>query len=599
MVVKRLQLIAWLLMIPILMQAVTVSSGVNKNTLSLADQLIYTIKITDSSRISVSEPAPPKIPGFTFRNMTSGSSNMVSINGLKSVSEHSQTYDYYYTPQKTGSTTINPVEIKIGNRFYRTQTHQITVVPGAKSAPAQPAPAFPFAFPFDYDQQSPWDDPQAMGSNTFLMAVPETQTVYRGYPAIVSYYLYTDEIVRSFNLEEEHDSPGYGKTTYEQPSMLNYEDVRYNGKSYKRALIKRLVIIPNRDGELQAPQLEGVARLYSFGYMNKSLRSTGGQILVRPLPRESAPQDFGGAVGNFEISSSLSKHQVALGEAITLTLKISGKGNFNQFTAPEFNSGKGFRISKPMLADNLTAGIEGTRICYYTIIPQNKGELSLPELKFTWFAHDKGSFNTWKLPPAVIKVTGAHVLSYLNRMLEPGTPRSMYPKLSKRSYPPYVSLPGSIWYWLAMGAILVLSATESYLVVTRKHQRLHPDSYARKNADRILSKYMKHATRAGENQSPDFYPLAETALWNYLNTKYKLPNRLSTAEKISRLQDYGFTAELLHDLGEFFAHCTVARYMPPNDLAVNIIRDVELLQSLVDKLSRGNKLNPREVDGEA
>jgi hypothetical protein len=174
-------------------------------------------------------------------------------------------------------------------------------------------------------------------------ANPQEQTIYRGFPTIVSYYLYTDEMVRSFNLENEIDSDGYGKSTYEQPSVLNYENVNLNGKQYKRALIKRLAIIPNKEGRLQAPILEGYARLYRFSYSNKTLRSEGGIINVLPLPKNNVPASFGGAVGDFKISYSLSRKELSLGETITFTLKIRAEVISINFLLLNLLLGKDFR----------------------------------------------------------------------------------------------------------------------------------------------------------------------------------------------------------------------------------------------------------------
>ncbi len=591
MVVNKYHALLWLLCLPMLLSAVTVHSSVNKNTLSLNDQLEYTIKISDSSRMNISEPHPPKIPLFSFRNMTSGSSTSMNIIGGKLTANYEHSYKFYYFPQKTGSTAVPAHSVKVNNRTYQIPSHSITVVKAAQAKPAQPAPAFPTPFNFGFDDENFWPGREDGGEGTFLVALPEVQHVYRGFPAIVSYYLYTDEMVRSFNLENEYDSPGYGKSTYEQPSMLNYENIRYNGKSYKRALIKRLSIIPNQEGTLNAPRLEGIARLYSFGYMNKTLSSTGGRIVVRGLDRNNAPSGFSGAVGNLKISHSISKTQLALGEALTFTLKIQGRGNFNQFTAPEFSAGKGFQVSIPMVSDNLNAGIDGTRIYYYTLIPQQKGELELPPLSFTWFAHDKATFTTWKLPPTRIKVSGAHVLSYLNRVLEPSVPRSMHPKLHKshsRSYVSYVSQP---WYWLLFGLIIAGIGVSAVLAIIAKTRTRNPELFARRSTEKTLERYMKQASAAARELSVDFYPLAEASLWKFLDARYHLPNRYATEEKISRLQDH-LTEEQIASLRLFLSHCTAARYMPGEDVAVNIGADLELLRQFVATVQRGKNRPP-------
>ncbi|MDD2228908.1 MAG: BatD family protein [Candidatus Cloacimonetes bacterium] len=578
----------FLLFLPILLSAVRVDVSVNKYTISTNDQLTLTLKISDSARLNVSEPSAPVVNLLSFRNMTSSSASSVSWQGGGMVSEHSHTYNYIYFPQKTGKTTIPAFSVKVNNRDYKTRPIDITVIAAANpnSKQSQSSPAFPNSNPYGFTLPDYWgDNNQALG-NTFLTALPETQYVYSGFPALVSYYLYTDEMVRSFNLEEENDFEGYGKSTYEQPTMLNYEDVRHNGKNYKRALIKRLAIMPNREGTLQAPQMKGIARLYNFGYLNKSLQSTGGVIAVRPLPRTNVAAGFNGAVGNFKLSHSISKAELALGEALTFILKIQGRGNFNRFSAPAFATGKGFQVSSPVVMDNINAGIEGSRTFYYTLIPQSKGQLKLPDLPFSWFDNDQGEYRTYSISNQIIEVKSANVLSYLNRIWEPQTPRSMHPKINKAKYPAYITYAGQAWYWLIVFLILAFCVLVSIKAYELKLKRKSPELYAKKQAGRILQKYMKQATNAAQNLSPEFYPLAEKALFDYLTAKYKLGNSLSTEEKISMLREQNVPLELVEEMQSFLQHCLTARFMPEADRTINLQEDLGLLQNIIFGFSR-------------
>jgi len=590
MVVIMKHFILLIMLIPLALNALKVDVSVNKSTLSTSDQLELTLKISDTNRMNVSEPQPPQIPLFTFRNMTSSSASSVALNGAKLISEFSETYKYIYFPVKTGQTTVPTLSVTVNNRNYNTRLIDITVVKSISKNPGQSTPPVPGFNPFGFDEPVYWNE-SPVTDNTRLVALPETQYVYRGFPAIVSYYLYTDTMVRSFNLEDEKDFSGYGKSTYEQPTMLNYENVQLNGKSYKRALVKRLAIMPNQEGNLQAPQLSGVARLYNFGYLDKSLASSGGNIVVRPLPKDDVPTGFTGAVGNFSISHSQSKQELSLGEALTFTLKITGKGNFNQFSPPLFSSGKGFQVSSPMVMDNLNAGIEGSRTYYYTLIPQDKGDFRLPELKFVWFGNDSGRYQIYKIPELSIKVSGGHVLSYLNRLWEPRQHRYMFPKLSRKSYPVYKPFTKQPWYWALVIIILSGSGVISVFALDRKLKGTNPELYAQKKADKVLQHYMKHALSAAQSLSTEFYPLAEKALVDYLAAKYKLPKHLSTPEKLNALMGEKIQEELLRELQSFLEICISARYRPEADRAINLQEDLQKARNLINAFVRLNRKN--------
>ncbi|PKN72763.1 MAG: hypothetical protein CVU50_06285 [Candidatus Cloacimonetes bacterium HGW-Cloacimonetes-3] len=576
------------MLLPLMLGGVKVDVSVNKYVVSINDQLTLTLRISDSSRLNISEPPAPAVNLFSFRNMTSSSSSSVSIQGGKMVSVYSHNYSYIYFPQKEGQTSIPSFTVRVNNQDYKTRPIDISIIASTTNStqPRQSSPAFPGRDPFGFTIPNDWNGDSSTSGNTMLIALPENQYVYQGFPAVVSYYLYTDEMVRSFNLEDEKDYEGYGKSTFEQPTMLNYEEVRYQGRNYKRALIKRLAIIPNKDGNLQAPQMQGIARLYNFGYLNKDLKSSGGAIVVRPLPREKQPAGFSGAVGNFKVSHSVSKTELALGEALTFTLKIQGRGNYNRFSAPVFIAGKGFQASSAVVMDNLNAGIDGTRTYYYTLIPQTKGELRLPELPFAWFDHDQGEFRSFVMPEQVIQVKAANVLSYLNRIWEPQSPRTMHPRLKRDKYPVYKAYPSQAWYWVPVLLIVIFCLLISVLSYNVKLKRKSPELYAQRQAGRILQRYMKHATVAAENLSTEFYPLAEKALFDYLATKYKLANHLSTEEKISNLREKSIPLELIAEMQSFLQSCQQARFMPEADRAINLREDLELLQRIIAGFSR-------------
>lgn len=580
---------------PLLLNALKVDVAVNKNVITTGEQLELTLKISDNNRIKVVEPTPPSIPLFSFRNVTSSSNSSVVLEGTKLVSDFSETFRFIYIPLKTGKTTIPAFKVKVDGRYYSTREISVEVIKGIAKQPSQSSPPVPGFGSFGFDEPDYWNDRDDWSGNTFLVALPQSQTIYRGFPAIVSYYLYTDEMVSSFNLENEIDSDGYGKSTYEQPTALNYEDVSWNGKKYKRALIKKLAIIPNKEGRLQAPILEGSARLYSFGYLNKNLHSEGGILNVLPLPANNVPSAFGGAVGNFNLSHSLSRQKLSLGETITFTLKIEGRGNFNQFSAPQFVSGKGFQVSSPMVIDNLKAGIEGIRTYYYTLIPQDKGVYELPDLTFAWLDNERGVYKVYHSPREKIEVSSANVLNYFSRFKQSLSPKSMLPKVIRPTYPAYIPYVQRLWYWVLAFLIIGFTMFMAFFALEHKMKRDNPERYASLKAEKVLLRYLKPATEAARNNSTDFYLLAEKALFEYLASKYKLSNRLSNSEKLQALSEKNIPDWLLQEVQLFLEHSQAARFMPETDRVENLAEDLTRIRQIFTGFSRlGKYINNRK-----
>lgn len=584
---KRI-LLSLILLLPLFLNGVKVTAAVNKTQLSTADRLEYTIKISNDGSINLSEPAAPQIELFSFLGMNSSSSSSTTFSGLKATTHHTRTYTYTYLPLKTGTTTIPAQQIKIANQIHSTTPIQVSVVQSQTSPPAQSSPWV--RNPFGYQDPDLFLTPGSMTGSTLLLAVPESRRVFKGEPVIVSYYLYTDQMVRSFNMEDEKDFPGYGKSIFTQPTNLEYENTTLSGKRYQRALLKRLALSPNTTGTIQTPVLSGTARIYSFGYLSQGVSSTPVNIEVMPLPRDNVPDSFTGAVGSFEVSGNVSSEELSLGEAITFTLRIKGRGNFNQFGNPAFPETPA-QVSSPVTVDKLNAGIEGVRTLYYTIIPHDKGVYTLPGLSFSWFDPSSGSYRTYKSDAAQISVKSANVISYFSGLLDGSAPRSLQPMIARNAYHDYRSYLNMPWYWIIVAVILLMLIISGIKAFDKLQQRNNPIKYASKEADRALQKYLKEASAAAQELSPAFYPLAEKGLMQYLTEKYGISNHLSNPDKIASLRDLGIEEDVLKRTADFLELCARARFMPPESSATNLAADLSALRQIVASFSKLREAN--------
>lgn len=599
MVKKYLPLLLILFVTSLGAQNIRVMSSVNKTRLTQSEQVQLTLKITGNVGLKLSEPAPPQVSGLSFRNVVSSSSSSTSIVNGKVQSEHSRSYTYIYTPLKVGTFSIPGFSLKIGGRTYTTKPITVEVVDSPRQATPQYNPD-PFAYPFGEE----FEDRYRGIGESLILCMPASQSVYRGEPAVVSYYLYTNQSVRSFNLEDEKDWGGYGKAVYEQPTMLDFEDVSFRGERYKRSLIKRIVLFPQSTGRLQAPTLTGSMRLFEFGYLNKAVTSTPAYLEVKPLPA-GAPEGFTGAVGSFSVSESYSDTQVNLGEAVSYTLKIGGKGNFSQFTAPPVPKLTAFQMSEPMAQDKFSTPIEGTRSIHYTIVPQQTGDFKLTGVRFSWFDSSAGEYRSFQPEPRMLKVKPANVLSYFSGILQSDKPMTLNPLIATSVYPVFRFHAGQLWWWLIVALILISLPISGFIAWERRLRQENPTAYAQKHASRILGKYLVQATIAARELSPEFYPLAQSGLIDYLAQKYQIAKGLSTSELLSALSQHTLSTNTLQQLGDFLETCHQARYMPGGAQAEAIAEDLDRLRKLVTALvgakSRGtgqgksSRLSEREL----
>ncbi|MDD3633381.1 MAG: BatD family protein [Candidatus Cloacimonetes bacterium] len=561
-------------------ESIKINTYLKEDVITLSDQLQLVLEITSDKQVKVVAPPAPQIPGFSFRNVIGSSSTEYSIANKQFFTTYIQTFTYIYNPQSTGTFTIPAFKVKVDKKDYYTTPLTVQVNESTyATTPQKQYNLSPFLSPFGDELFSP----NRLEGEVFLLCIPETDFAYVGEPVIISYYLYTEQAIEAFYAESEKDFEGYGKAVFLQPSSLKYENSVYNGKSYKRALIKQDVIFPHKAGRLQMPILQGQAQF--LGFLNKTISSKPCWINVKSLPA-GAPVGFTGAVGNFTVSQSVSTTKLNLGDALTLTINISGRGNFSQFTAAPFPPVDKFQVSAPYIQDKLANEIEGTRFIHYTLLPRETGELTIPSYTFTWFDSNSGVYRTFKGTPQKIKVHQSNILSYFSGLLDKDKPQALNPLLNLSYYPNNKNYSTELWFWLILVLCALSLIISAFIARDNKLKELEPIAYAQKTAHRILNKYLRQATEAAEKLSSDFYPLAESGLMNYLARKYGISKSLTTSELIDALRMKGLPLELLDQLEEFLLFCQQARFMPGGAEAEKLDEALHQLRSLVQALSR-------------
>lgn len=553
MVVKKLLPLLILMLCLSALQAqpnVSVKSSVNKHTLYLSDTLVHTVRITTDSNYNIPAPAAPVVNGLRLINQSSSTESRMSIVNMKYERSIVYNYLFYYKPTRTGRITIPQTKVTVKNTVYYSQSITVEVVAGGGSSPSTDP----------YDPFGMYEDTPMPEGESFVMPIPEAKSVFVGEPVIVAYYLYTTQEVRSLNLTEEKDFEGYGKSLYEQPQNLSFERVNYRQQSFKRSLLKKMVLYPHLAKQIQVPQLVGSIRYLRYGFQNRGFRSEPAYVQVKELP-PGAPKGYTGAVGVFNLSQRLSDQTLKLGEAVVLTIQINGKGNFNQFTAPKYQSTPAFQVSTPKIKDQLTSGIKGVRLLQYTIIPKVKGDIKLPAFKFSWLDSKTGKYMSFSTKEQTLNVKPGSA--------SPGSQPSktlkelqMLGLSGKTSYQNQGSIYLSWWFWLILALILLSLIPSLYLHNQRRQKAKDPKKWQSKQLQLTLKQELHRAIQAAHDRDPEFYHIAQSAIQNYLNTKYDLPAHLCQAELMEALAQNGVDAELIALISSFFTQIQAARYAP-------------------------------------
>lgn len=118
--------------------------------------------------------------------------------------------------------------------------------------------------------------------------------------------------------------------------------------------------------------------------------STSLALKVLPLPKIGKPADFSGLIGNFTLNFNVKPVELSLGEPLTSTILINGRGSFTQKQCPELQIPhfKSYPV-QPKISTNLLQ-------CTQVFISEKSGSIIIPAVKLSFFNSSSASYETLK-----------------------------------------------------------------------------------------------------------------------------------------------------------------------------------------------------------
>src|SRR5437660_448126 len=143
---------------------------------------------------------------------------------------------------------------------------------------------------------------------------------------------------------------------------------------------------------------------------------------VKPLP-QNAPANFSGAIGNFTMTADAKPKSVQVGDPITVTTTISGRGNFDRVNAPGIEDEHGWHKYPPSskFKQDDDVGISGTKT-FETVLSPNEKKQSMPVMAFSYFDPVKEQYVTLRSDPIAINVQGGAPVAAGAAVVPPGSP---------------------------------------------------------------------------------------------------------------------------------------------------------------------------------
>ena len=341
-------------------------------------------------------------PNFQNFNVIGGPNQSVSHSWLNGKKTFNKTYSYFLAPKKRGTFTIKQATIEIKGQTYKTTPITIQVTK-AIDKPRDP------------------NDPDILvANNIHLVAEVSKTTPYLNEAITVVYKLYVSPNTGVSNWREI-DSPRYNDFWSQNVDIkgLKIENGTYKGEDYRYVILRKTVLYPQKSGKLEIEPLTlditvdvPTNRRNIFGerlmtQAHKTISAGSRSIQVKPLPETGRPDNFTGAVGEFDFKVKTSKNELNAQESLQLNVEVIGNGNLKLFELPDLSLPSSLEVYEPENADNIRsnlAGMSGKRSDSYTIVPQFKGKYPIPSISFSYFDLKTESYKTIASDELVIDV---------------------------------------------------------------------------------------------------------------------------------------------------------------------------------------------------
>lgn len=370
-----------------------------------------------------SNPKPPaeiNVDGLDIRS--AGVSRQYQMNNF-SVS-YSFTYNYTIMPLRTGTFTIPPQTVEVAGKAMKTPPLSLTVADSPGSSTRRRGGT---------RDDTGAVDPTKIG---FVEMVLPKQVAYVGEMIPVQIRLGLNMRAPVDSLGSGMQIAGQGFTTQKMPEpRQTIENI--NGRSYQvfifktaispvragkleigPAEIKPVVRVPRQSQQRSLPRsllddpLDPLGSFFNDPFIAPSmpkeisLKSQGTTIEVKPLP-PNAPPTFNGAVGTFTMKSDANPKKVQVGDPITVTAAITGRGNFDRVTAPALENDAGWHQypSSDKFVQDDDVGISGSKT-FETVVSPKERKDKLPPLVFTFFDPVKETYVSLRSDDLPLRVEG-------------------------------------------------------------------------------------------------------------------------------------------------------------------------------------------------
>ena len=531
--------------IPAFAEDISFEASVSSQHIALNEAAQLTLTV-NGSKEDIDPINLPTIDGFDAKYI--GPSTSIAITNGEYHSERSFAYNLF--PSKTGHFQIPSISATIAGKSYSTLPIDVEVVANRPQ-----------------NAQNSSDEASAavddLKNKIFISVSAAQNDAYLNQQVPLSVKLFVNGLpLRDIQLPKlEKNGFTLGEFTHQQGTQV-VEGIQYDVIEFKTD------VYPSRTGELDIgpAEVEGnVVYKTKTGKRNPFAGTAwddddffkgvfGDSYSARPItitskpfhlnvsawPTEGKPQDFSGAVGQFDFTASVSPQEAKVGDPLTLRMNLNGKGNFKNIQLPVFEHQE-FKSYDPKIQDGV-----GTKALEQVIIPASDKITEVPEIRFSYFDPSTKEYKTITQGPFPIKIIApdpgqefkavgfteiSHDKTSLPSQPSQSVLQNLWVKIAGRA----VAFAHNIWFWCGVALAMIIAIG---VWAWRRYQyRLANDHrFARRR--KALGSARKSLEQARNymhsGNVKEFYALLAKALRDYLADQWHKPSAAITVEMITQ-----------------------------------------------------------------
>jgi hypothetical protein len=559
-------------------QAPSFNARVDRTQVAMGESLILevTLSLQDGA---VDGYRPPEVRGARILGEEPSQSTQIHMGGGRTFSQMVYTWRYQLAVTQKGALTIGPARVRVGGRELHTNAITVAVGDGPPRA-AAPARRSPLSgLPFNVEPE-----PVTDGKN-FLRVIPSKTKAYVGEQVTVEWFLYLTARQDKYQTVTEPRADGFW--TEDLPVPTNQHGLQltrqlYEGQEYLVAPLLRRALFPLNSGRHTITGMESeISQVDFFGSTMRTQRIKTEPLVieVQPLPTAGQPRGFDpAAVGRFSLAARLDREQVAVGEAVTLTLTITGQGNLRKLSAPPLPRLDGWKVYDPKVNISIEPGdvVSGTKTVDYLLLPERAGTTVIPPFTLPAFDPAARSYNTEKTSPLRVVVMGEKGSGAPRGNAKAGAPGATGVEnvlgvdiRPLRVRPSLRRDLGTTFYRSRLFAGAVAAPPLAFgltVLVGRIRERLNQEteSARRRKLRRLVRRRLGAAERHLRNGQPGpFFVEIDRGLRDFLSGKLGQPvTGLSRDELRAHLGAAGLSSSVVNTTIDALEQCDRARFAP-------------------------------------